>query len=290
MNALLLGTCTYLLFGEAVVSGLSLRPLEGAPSSSSTSTPASSDTRRGFFGSALATIAAPATIALSPSPAKARDELFKPNPLTNPVLEQLRIWEQAEKDTIQYNGELEAGNAGNRGRVDFYPALLIPILKIDAELREVRTLVRSGGETETEGSSSSSSSNKLSTDAMTRALDILRTPTYDKINFKKTFNKYGDNIYYNDPDRANLYLGGGATPKTEQSIAYLLRNDVLTNVENLRAELEYLLKLSDTERDSEPKEDLYSYADICSSAMAKYLAQVPPGQMEEAKRLMAAER
>ena len=97
----------------------------------------------------------------------------------------------------------------------------------------------------------------------------------------KTFNAYGDNIYYSDPDRANLYLGGGATPKSEQSLAYLLRNDVLTNIENLTAELEYLLKSGESD-----VEDLYLYADVATGAMKKYLAIVPPNELEEAKKLL----
>ena len=234
----------------------------------------SSPDRRNFFGSVLGLVCAPAMVSLTsmPSSASARDELFKPNPLTNPVLEKLRILEQAEKDNIQYDGELEKGDAGNKGKVDAYPALLVPILNIESDLNEVRSLVRSGGES------------KPSKEAMSKALAILQQPTYEKINFKKTFNRYGDNIYYNDPDRANLYLGGGATPKTEQSIAYLLRNDILTNMENLRAELEYLIK-----SDENDTEYLFSYADICSSAMKKYLAQVPPNQLEEAKRILSSQ-
>jgi len=266
------------------VSGFSLKtsdvpsmpngPVESSRAGEGTSIDSAPD-RRGFLVSALGLIGAPTMVALTsmPSPAEARDELFRPNPLTNPVLEQLRIWEQAEKDNIKYGGELEAGDAGNKGKVDTYPSLLVPILKIDNELNEVKTLVRSGGES------------KPSNEAMSKALAILEQPTYDKINFKKTFNKYGDNIYYNDPDRANMYLGGGATPKTEQSIAYLLRNDVLTNMENLRAELAYLIKSDETET-----EDLYSYADICTSAMKKYLAQVPPSQLKEAERILASEK
>jgi len=36
---------------------------------------------------------------------------------------------------------------------------------------------------------------------------------YEVKTFKKTFNRYADNIYYSDPPRrANLYLGGGTTP------------------------------------------------------------------------------
>ena len=230
--------------------------------------------RRDFLGSVLGLVAIPSIASLTsmPSSASARDELFRPNPLTNPILEKLRILEQEEKDNIQYGGELEKGDAGNKGKVDAYPSLLVPILKIEVELNEVKSLVRSGGES------------KPSKEAMSKALTILQQPVYEKINFKKTFNRYGDNIYYSDPDRANLYLGGGATPKTEQSIAYLLRNDILSNTEDLRAELEYLIKSDENET-----EYLYKYADICASAMQKYLAQVPPNQLKEAQRILASE-
>jgi len=162
---------------------------------------------------------------------------------------------------------LEAGDAGNKGKVSAYPRLLMPILTIEKELEDVNSLVR--GE------------NRAT--SWPKALSILQDPKYDKIAFKKTFNAYGDNIYYSDPDRANLYLGGGATPKTEQSLAYLLRNDVLTNIENLRAELEYLMKSGETD-----VEDLYSFADTALTAMKRYLDIVPPNELEEAKKLLAA--
>lgn len=167
---------------------------------------------------------------------------------------------------MKYDGELEAGDAGNKGKVGAYPRLLLPILIIDRELRQVRSLVRD------ENHASS----------WQKALEILQDPKYDKVAFKKTFNAYGDNIYYSDPDRANLYLGGGATPKTEQSIAYLLRNDILTNMENLRAELEFLLK-TPSETDFE---DLYSFADVCTDAMKRYLDIVPPNELEQATKLL----
>eukprot|EP00980_Cylindrotheca_fusiformis_P016398 scaffold4887_cov118-Cylindrotheca_fusiformis.AAC.8 len=198
--------------------------------------------------------------------ANAKDELFRPNPLTNPILEQVRIWEQAEADNLKYGGELEMGDAGNKGKASDYPSLLVPILKIEQDLAELKTLVNEGTPA-----------------AWKKGLHILQTERYDKTNFKKTFNKYGDNIYYSDPDRANAYLAGGATPKTEQSIAYLLRNDILTNMENLRAELEYLLKSGDSET-----EDLYLYSNAVNSAMAKYLAIVPPNELDEARRLLSS--
>jgi hypothetical protein len=224
--------------------------------------------RRFFFSETLVGMATlMGALVTVPQPASAKDELFRPNPLTNPILEQIRIWEQAEADNIKYGGELEMGDAGNKGKVAAYPSLLVPIVKIDQELVQVKDLVHDTDNVK---------------DSWSTALSILQQPTYDKIAFKKTFNKYGDNIYYADPDRANLYLGGGATPKTEQSLAYLLRNDVLTNVENLRAELEYLLKngkITETE-------DLYQYADVATSAMKKYLAIVPPNELAEARKAL----
>jgi hypothetical protein len=158
------------------------------------------------------------------------------------------------------------GDAGNKGKVSAYPSLLVPILKIEQDLAEVKLLV-----------------NENTPTAWNKALKILQAERFEKINFKKTFNKYGDNIYYSDPDRANAYLGGGATPKAEQSIAYLLRNDILTNMENLRAELEYLLKSGDPETD-----DLFSYTNIVNSAMAKYLAIVPPNELDEARLALSS--
>ena len=213
-------------------------------------------------GGALSSSPASTSAAASTSDSSA---LFRPNPLTNGLLEQIRIWEQAEADNIKYGGELERGDAGNKGQVDAYPKLLMPILVYDTELKTIQQLVR-----------------KDTIEAWTDALKILQQPSYEKITFKKTFNKYGDNIYYSDPDRANLYLGGGATPRTEQSLAYLLRNDVLTNVENLTAELEYLIK----NQIRDETDDLYQYADIAVGAMTKYLSLVPPNELEEAQRIL----
>ena len=142
---------------------------------------------------------------------------------------------------------------------------MVPILKMDQELLEVKALLLDADRSK----------------SWPKALQILQNEKYDKAAFKKTFNAFGDNIYYSDPDRANLYLAGGATPKTEQSLAYLLRNDALTNIENLRAELEYLMKSGENE-----VEDLFSYADIVTSAMKNYLALVPPQEVEEARKLL----
>jgi len=135
-----------------------------------------------------------AGLSSSPPPALAASSdspLFKPNPLTNGVLEQIRIWEQAEADNLKYGGELERGDAGNQGQTSAYPKLLVPILVIAKELDVVTGAVQAGPSRYAE------------------AIRVLNQPKYDKIAFKRVFNAYADNIYYGDPDRANLYLAGG---------------------------------------------------------------------------------
>jgi hypothetical protein len=198
------------------------------------------------------------------SAAQANDDLFKPNPLTNGMLEKFRIWEQAEADNLKYDGELAPGDAGNKGKTDAYPKLLVPILEIAIELKSLDGLVHNS-------------------ENWSQVQEIIKQPKYDKVPFKKAFNAFADNIYYSDPDRANAYLGGGATPKTEQSIAYLLRNDILSNVEALQAEIDYLLG-----HPEEDANDLYEYARVASSIMQKYLELVPPNEMLKAKELLAA--
>jgi hypothetical protein len=178
---------------------------------------------------------------------------------------QIRIWEQAQANAIKYGGELEQGDAGNKGRVDQYPKLLVPILKMEEDLKRVDSLVHGTREDWREANT------------------IVQQPKYDKIAFKKTFNSFSDNIYYGDPDRANWYLGGGATPKAEQSIAYLLRNEILTNLEALQAELEYLLK----ETDNNDTDDLYNYSAKACAAMRDYMNNVSPYEIKRAKDLLA---
>ena len=59
-------------------------PLEMAEYRSS-----SESTRRSFFAFSSSALAGLASLALTPEEASAKDELFKPNPLTNPLLEQV---------------------------------------------------------------------------------------------------------------------------------------------------------------------------------------------------------
>lgn len=224
--------------------------------------------------SILSTLLLPALPFLfQPDAAFARDELFKPNPLTNPILEQIRILDQAEADNIRYGGELAPGSP--RGR-ETYANLLVPILTIQSDLMRVeQLLIDSQG-----GGKVNNFAGKL--DAMDK---ILSQPKFEKLQFKKTFNAFADNIYYSDPDRANAYLGGGAVPRNEQSIAYLLRNDILTNLEDLRAEVTYLIKEEKAGNVLET-EDLFKYIRGCNDGMTKYLELVPPGEMNLARDIL----
>ena len=226
-------------------------------------------TRRTIFTSILPTAFGAASFIVKPQPSLAKDELFKKNPLTNSLLEQMRILEQSEADNIKYGGELAPGSPKGR---EAYAKLLVPILTIQADLDQVQELVRD----ETNRRSS-----------LARADTILSQPQFEKIRFKKIFNAFADNIYYSDPDRANAYLGGGAMPKSEQSIAYLLRNDVLTNVENLQAEVTYLIKEEKAGNGVEV-DDLYVYSKACSEGMMKYLELVPPGEVKLAKEIFSS--
>jgi len=202
------------------------------------------------------------------SPAVAKtSELFKPNPLTNGFLEKMRILEQAEADNLQYNGELAPGSSPERAA---YAKMLVPILVIRQDIDEVDKLVHNpDGE------------------GLDEAEIILSKPAFEKKTFKKTFNAFADNIYYSDPDRANLYLGGGATPKNEQSIAYLLRNEILTNIENLQAEVTYLIKERKAANPIEV-EDLYLYTKLAKDGMKKYVELVPPSELIAAEKTLSS--
>mmetsp|Transcript_26030 Transcript_26030/g.39406 ORF Transcript_26030/g.39406 Transcript_26030/m.39406 type:complete len:275 (+) Transcript_26030:83-907(+) len=234
-------------------------PVTARRSSDNEDSTASVRRRNVLFNFLLAT----SSLSVYPSTADAKDEIFKPNPLTNKALEQIRIWDQNYADDIKYGGELENGDAYRQSSEDTYVNLLVPIVGMSNDITQINELV---------GGSDIAS--------WQQALEIVASPKFQKINFKKIFNAYSDNIYYKDPDRANLYLGGGATPKNEQSIAYLQRNEILTNLESLQAELEYLLR-PNTPSDESP-DDLRLYAHLARTAMDNYLAVVPPSELQKA--------
>ena len=107
--------------------------------------------------------------------ASAKDELFKPNPLTNKFLEQVRILEQAEADNLVYKGELAPGSPPLRSE---YANLLVPILTMQQDLTNVDGLIH-----EVEGK------------GLMEANGILNRQEFEKIKFKKTFNAFGTYVF-----------------------------------------------------------------------------------------------
>lgn len=249
-------------------------------------------TKRRVLFQSVTTLLTTATVTtvLHPSAAGAESDLFKPNPLTNKGLEQLRIWNQDEADNIKYGGELDSGS-NKPGAFETYVDLLQPILGVQSDLATINQLV---------DSKIGSSTTKEDYVAVFQEIKrILSQGIFDKIQFKKAFNAFADNIYYSDPDRANLYLGGGAVPQSTQTLAYLLRNDVLTNVEDMRAETQYLLKELNKKKDGETVvvggdgldlEEIQKLSKAANEAMVKYLALVPPKELESARSKFTAKR
>ena len=100
--------------------------------------------------------------------------LFKPNPLTNKALEQLRILNQDEVDNIKYGGELESG-AAKPSELNQYIELLQPILEVESGLEQVDKLLLT-----------STSSTKEDYTSLFQQIDkLLSNSLFDKINFKK---------------------------------------------------------------------------------------------------------
>jgi hypothetical protein len=83
-----------------------------------------------------------------------------------------------------------------------------------------------------------------------------------------------------------------ALPKTEQSLAYLLRNDILGNVQDLRAELAFMLTLDPSTSATAADEygpsrlDALLYARQAQTALQQYLQIVSPTELQRAQDLL----
>jgi len=211
----------------------------------------------GAFGGLLAGagtgagVSVPAAVAADPfqTPSKTLTDL------TSKPLEFLRILEQEEADNIRYDGELAGATPPTQPVL-----LLIPIARIEAQLRECRAAA-------------------TDIDGWEALRARLKAPPFSKKEFKRTFNAFADNIYYTpESERANAYLGGGASPSTQQTTQYMLRNEVLGKVEIAAQELDYLIGLRDkgqTPREAllgEELEDLKGFLDDAVKNMELYLS------------------
>lgn len=162
------------------------------------------------------------TTVLAPSVGGGGSQQGRESFLTSRPLERLRIQNQEAVDNRVYGGEL----ADPLGQPRAPALLLIPIVQMEAE---IRWMEQSAGDAA----------------AWPGMLNVLSQAPYTRKEFKAVFNAFADNIYYSDVDRANLYLGGGATPSSTQTTQYMLRNEILTSLEGARDELAYLVSESE---------------------------------------------
>lgn len=92
---------------------------------------------------------------------------------------------------------------------------------------------------------------------------------------------YSDNIYYNSASpEANAYLLGGATPSTSQTTQYLLRNEALRQLQELRDEIVYQKGLPPAKRETDVATEALQAA---LKAFDDYLKLAIPRDLERAQ-------
>lgn len=82
-------------------------------------------------------------------------------------------------------------------------------------------------------------------------------------------------------------FSSAATPKSIQSLAYLLRNEILDNLNALRAELQYQLQQPPP---SEEDNDVPTYVMAINTALQRYLEIVPERELQGARQLRSSRR
>ena len=176
--------------------------------------------------------------------------------LKNPVLEAIRKIDQTDPDT-----EFQ-----NVNKV----ILLVPIVDILKDIETVSKLI---------------SANEAD---LIKANEILTNKKFDTAPFKKTFNRYSDNIYYSDPERANIYLAGGAVPNTQQTTQYLFRNSALTSIGDVKEDVRFLLEDVKKKKVIDPQ-TVADAVDDCREAleaMTSYFELADPVDVKEARTIV----
>ena len=198
--------------------------------------------------------------ALSPAAVRAVDLSFlaepsRDNGLQNKWLEKLRIVLQDSADDISYGGELAPG-----GPPSAKPELLLAaIVQMEATLKKLAPML----------------ADQSKWDA---ARLTVSTGPFAPLEFKRIFNAYSDNIYYTtESSEANAYLLGGASPSSRQTTQYLLRNEALRQLGELRDELKYQQGLPVAERETEVAFEALA---ACVKAFDDYLKLAPPDELQ----------
>ena len=140
--------------------------------------------------------------------------------------------------------------------------LLIPIAEIEQELLKV--------------------SQAIDEKKPSVAKSILSQPIFEKVELKRAFNRFSDNIYYTDPDRVNIYLSGNAAPNSMQTTQYLMRNEILTKLDYLRSDIQTL-------DDEASAQDIADILDDCKQLLRSfqdYLSFADPAEMNTARTVV----
>jgi hypothetical protein len=187
------------------------------------------------------------------------------NLLTNPVFEAMRKMDQVESD--------ESLSTPSNTAI-----LFTPILKISNTIEDCKhSLERIW----------THSDDEVKAQSILRCInDQLAGSEFDAINFKKAFNRYADNIFYSDPSQANLYLGGGALPGSRQTQQYLLRNDILTYIQNAKEDMESTL--SQKPLSMQDVEDLKDDLDKALESLQEYFNLANPEDVDLGKKIIAS--
>jgi len=206
---------------------------------------------RAAAGSALAS--APAA-SLAAESWQQRAGLAPPDrePLQAKWLERVRILLQDEADAVQYGGKEGLAPGGPPAAV---PALLlIPVVRMQKTLRSLEPALSTPSE-------------------WPRILGVVTDEPFETVALKRAFNAYSDNIYYaSGSPEANAYLLGGSTPSSKQTTQYLLRNEVLAQLAELRDELKYQQGLP---RERQEAEVAAEALQKCLKAFDEYIRLAP---------------
>lgn len=146
--------------------------------------------------------------------------------------------------------------------------LLTPIVEMEGEVACVCDLFNSKEDA------------KLATIKSVVLQDKYTTP-----HIKKMFNRYSDNIYYTDPAKANLYLAGGALPDSMQTQRYLLRNDIITFMDNVRDDFKQLTEKDTKQLDEQLYADIKDDVDQVAVALKEYLQCTNADELAAARKM-----
>jgi len=236
-----------------------------AAASQSALAPASAPSRRAVLRGAAGLLAVPSA-AFAADPALVG--LVPPPPrtgLTGKWLENLRIVLQDSADDVKYGGELAPG-----GPPTSTPAqLLLPIVQMEVALKSLAPSV----------------ADEKRWDSV---IALLTSGPFETLEFKKIFNAYADNIYYESgSEEANAYLLGGATPSSSQTRQYLLRNEALKWVAEVVDELKYQKTLADPAK--RETEVAVEYLDNLLKVFRDYLKLAPEEELKLARAALVSQ-